>query len=76
MAATQMVHCRIKVKPRSATGDWGTFPFKCPFLHLLILFIVFLTFLNLITSDKNRKKESIYFFHKLEENSPLLTKLI
>ena len=50
------------------------FSFKYLFLNLHILFVVFLTFLNWITSDENRKKESIYLFRILEEISPFFNK--
>jgi len=42
----------VKKKPKVAAGGWGSFCFKCPFLHQLILSIVFHTFLNTRTSNK------------------------
>jgi hypothetical protein len=59
-----------------ATDGWGTVHFKCLFLHLLMLSIVFHTFLKLIASNKKYtlENESIYPFHKFEENPPIFAK--
>ena len=59
-----------------ATDGWGTFHFKCLFFQLLILSIVFCTFLKLTASNKKftLENESTYPFCKFEENPPIFAK--
>jgi len=69
--------CTLTLKV--AADDWGTFfCLKCAFLHLLILSVVFHTFLKLITRNKKYmlKNEAIYPFHKFKENPHIFMKLI
>jgi len=56
----------------------GTFHFKCPFLHLLILSAVFHMFLKMKTFSNKKytlKNESTYLFSKFKENPPIIKKL-
>jgi hypothetical protein len=66
------------LNPKVATDGWGSCHFKCPFLHLLILSVVFHTFLKLKTSHKKHtlKNESGYPLRKFQENPPIFTQLI
>jgi hypothetical protein len=49
------------LNPKVATDGQGSFHFKCPFSHVLILSVVFHTFLKTRTSNKKYmlKNESI-----------------
>jgi hypothetical protein len=66
------------INPEAAANRQGTVRFKYPFLHLLILSVVFHTFLKLITSNKKytHKNVSVYPFCRFEENPLVFMKLI
>jgi hypothetical protein len=62
------------LNPKVAADGQGSFHFKQQFSHLLILSIVFHTFLKIKTSNKKYmlKNESIY---KLQENPPIFMQI-
>jgi hypothetical protein len=65
------------LNPKVAADGWGSSRFKCPFLHLLILFVVFNTFLKIKPSNKKNalKNESVYLLRKFQENPPIFMQL-
>jgi hypothetical protein len=65
------------LNPKVAADGRGSFHFKCPFSHLMILSIVFQTFLKIKTSNKKYtlKNESSYPLRKFQENPPIFTQL-
>lgn len=56
----------VPLNPNTAADNWSTFCCKWPFLHQLILFLVYHTFLILNTSKKKYmlKNWSVYLFPK------------
>ena len=66
------------LSPKAATDSRGTFGFKSPFWHVLILSTEFHTFLKIKIWNKNYtfNNESIYPFWKFEENPRIFTKLV
>jgi hypothetical protein len=65
------------LNPRAAADGQGSYCFKCPFLHLLVLSVVFLTFLKIKTSNKKYtlKNEFFYLLCKFQENPPIFMQL-
>jgi hypothetical protein len=52
--------------------------FKCLFLHLLILSVIFNTFLNLNTPNKKHvlKNGYVYLFQKFQPNLPIFVQVV
>jgi hypothetical protein len=66
----------VPLNPNTSADNWSTFCCKWPFLHRLILFLVYHTFLILNTSKKKYmlKNWSVYLFPKFG-NSALIFSL-
>jgi hypothetical protein len=65
------------LNPKVAADGRGSLRINCPFSHVLLLSVVFHTFLKINTSNKKHtpKNESIYKFCKFQENPPIFTQL-
>jgi hypothetical protein len=65
------------LNPKVATVGCGSFHFICPFSHLLILSILFHTFLKIKISNKKYmlKNDSSYPLRKSQENPPIFMQL-
>jgi hypothetical protein len=65
------------LNPKVATDGPGSFRFKCLFLHLLILAVIFHKILKIKTLNKKYtlKNDSVYPLHKFQENPPIFMQL-